>query len=301
MSARHVVGLEEAIEHGLPVARDDDALERLVSHVLEHERFEDGRDRIEYSRRGGASGSMLMKTNPPQSSHRTGCSPRSSSERGRELLGIELELDRPVEVVPPPVERADDDPTRPSTGSESGTAVPAGVVVRANRRSRLPYDEHGTVTDPVLHVAANAGSPLFLKLKKVNPIKLFKNVSEGLNIAFMAKSSGEFVMSVNIKCFEEKILKKDCSTTKFLFPLCTPLNMNSSSAFVATTVLFLMSYYGMDYSLMNKIGLLFISTFVVMGNSNNSNGNIYFNNKFFSESKYSDRNDGDYSSILCND
>jgi Na+/H+-dicarboxylate symporter len=108
--------------------------------------------------------------------------------------------------------------------------------------------------------------PLFLKFKKINPIKLFKNVSEGLNIAFMSKSSA-VSMPVNIKCFEEKIVKKECNTTRFLFPLCTPLNMNSSSAFIATTVLFLMSYYGMEYSLLSKIGLLFVSTFVVMGNS----------------------------------
>lgn len=108
--------------------------------------------------------------------------------------------------------------------------------------------------------------PLFLKLKKINPIKLFKNVSEGIGVAFMAKSSG-VSMPVNIKCFEEKIIKKECSTTKFLFPLCTPLNMNSSSAFIATTVLFLTHYYGIEYSLLSKIGLLFISTFVVMGNS----------------------------------
>ena len=33
------------------------------------------------------------------------------------------------------------------------------------------------------------------------------------------------------------------------------------------TILFLTQYYGIEYSLINKISLLFISTFVVMGNS----------------------------------
>ena len=133
----------------------------------------------------------------------------------------------------------------------------------------------GTITDVLIYVASILTAnllqalviiPIFLKIKGVQVKKLFKNVTAGLSVAFMAKSSGAS-MPINIKSFEENIAKKECGITRFLFPICTPLNMNSSSAFVTITILFLTQYYGIEYSLINKISLLFISTFVVMGNS----------------------------------
>ena len=79
---------------------------------------------------------------------------------GRELLGIEHEADRPVEVPAPAVERADQRADAAAAGGEARAAVAAGVEVAADGVGRLADHEDRVAADQVLVVAADAGDVL---------------------------------------------------------------------------------------------------------------------------------------------
>ena len=82
-----------------------------------------------------------MNTKPPHVSTWTGCEAEVVVGAGRELLGVEHETDRPVEVPPPAVERADQRADAAASGGEAGAAVTAGVEVAADRVGRFADDE----------------------------------------------------------------------------------------------------------------------------------------------------------------
>ncbi len=107
--------------------------------------------------------------------------------------------------------------------------------------------------------------PLLLKWKGVKPLSLFKAMLPALSIAFFSKSSSA-ALPMALRCAEErgKISKK---VANFAFPLCTTINMNACAAFILTTVLFVSTSHGMEFSAL-ELGLwIILSTVAAVGNA----------------------------------
>lgn len=107
--------------------------------------------------------------------------------------------------------------------------------------------------------------PILLKSKEISPLKLFRSMFPALSVAFFTKSSSA-ALPTAIKCAQDRggISNKVAS---FALPLCTTINMNACAAFILTTVLFVSMSQGMQYSGLEMILWIFISTVAAVGNA----------------------------------
>ncbi|GHT89593.1 transporter [Alphaproteobacteria bacterium] len=107
--------------------------------------------------------------------------------------------------------------------------------------------------------------PIFLSLKKINPLKTFKAMSSALSVAFFSKSSSG-TLPITISVAEEKLgIRKEIS--RFVLPLCTSINMNGCAAFIFTTVIYIMQNYGIEISVSTIISWIIIATIAAIGNA----------------------------------
>lgn len=120
--------------------------------------------------------------------------------------------------------------------------------------------------------------PLLLKWKGVDPLKLFKAMSEALSVAFWAKSSAA-ALPMAVKCAEEKgnVSRK---VAGFSLPLCTTINMNACAAFILITVLFVSISNGMTFSYLEMFGWVFIATIAAVGNAGVPMGCFFLSSAF---------------------
>lgn len=107
--------------------------------------------------------------------------------------------------------------------------------------------------------------PIFLKLKKLSPLKLAKSVYPALTTAFFSKSSS-VALPLSMDCMIENHGTRE-DLTRFSLPICTIINMNGCAAFIYTTVLFVASQSGMTFSAFDYILWIFIATLVAIGNA----------------------------------
>ena len=152
---RQVVGLEEAVERGLPVAGQQHAGHPPVAHVLQLERREDPRDRVEVLEQRHR---VLVHGDE----HEPGPFLGPQLDEGQvvvrarhELLAVEHQLDRAVQVPPPSVERADERADPAPAARQPGAPVPAGVVIRLDRVLGRPHHQDRVGRDLVLDEAAD--------------------------------------------------------------------------------------------------------------------------------------------------
>ncbi|MDR1057069.1 MAG: dicarboxylate/amino acid:cation symporter [Coxiellaceae bacterium] len=107
--------------------------------------------------------------------------------------------------------------------------------------------------------------PIFLYLNKINPWRSFKAMMPALSIAFFSKSSaGTLPVTMNVA---EKNLGISRSTSRFVLPLCTAINMNGCAAFIFTSVVYVMQNHGISIGLVTMIQWIFISTIAAIGNA----------------------------------
>lgn len=120
--------------------------------------------------------------------------------------------------------------------------------------------------------------PLLLRWKGIDPIKLFKAMSEALSVAFWAKSSAA-ALPMAVKCAEEKgnVSRK---VAGFSLPLCTTINMNACAAFILITVLFVSISNGMTFSYLEMLGWIFIATIAAVGNAGVPMGCFFLSSAF---------------------
>jgi Na+/H+-dicarboxylate symporter len=107
--------------------------------------------------------------------------------------------------------------------------------------------------------------PIWLVLKKIDPLKTFKAMIPALSVAFFSKSSSGS-LPVTIEAAETN-LKIDPKVSRFVLPLCTTINMNGCAAFIFTTVIYVMQNYGVEITPLTIISWIIIATIAAIGNA----------------------------------
>lgn len=107
--------------------------------------------------------------------------------------------------------------------------------------------------------------PLLLKLKGIKPYHALKSFFPALTVAFFSKSSVA-TLPIAMKTAEESLkVKKEVS--RFVFPICTTINMNGCAAFILATGLFVAASNGFTFTLLQMLGWVFIATIAAIGNA----------------------------------
>ena len=86
-----------------------------------------------------------------------------------------------------------------------------------------------------------------------------------LSLAFFSKSSSA-ALPLAISCAENN-LKLNPRIAGFSLPLCTTINMNACAAFILSTVLFVCMSNGLQFSVAELLGWVFVSTLAAIGNA----------------------------------
>lgn len=107
--------------------------------------------------------------------------------------------------------------------------------------------------------------PLFLIARGVNPLRVFRGMSPALLTAFFTKSSAS-TLPVTMRCAEEALHVK-ASTSRFVLPICTTINMNGCAAFILVTSLFVMQNAGIRIDVSTMLVWLVISVVSAVGNA----------------------------------
>lgn len=107
--------------------------------------------------------------------------------------------------------------------------------------------------------------PLFLLLRGLNPITVFRKMSPALAVALFTKSSAA-TLPVTMASAENN-LKANTKVSRFVLPICTTINMNGCAAFILVTSLFVMQNAGFDMSIGTMITWLFVAVFAAVGNA----------------------------------
>ena len=107
--------------------------------------------------------------------------------------------------------------------------------------------------------------PLFLLVRGLNPLHIFKKMSPALTVAFFTKSSAG-TLPVTLSSAENN-LKINPQVSRFVLPICTTVNMNGCAAFILVTSLFIMQNAGIELTFSTMLVWLFISVFAAIGNA----------------------------------
>ena len=107
--------------------------------------------------------------------------------------------------------------------------------------------------------------PLFLRLRGLEPVRIFRGMSPALAVAFFSKSSAG-TLPVTLAAAEEN-LRLDRRVTRFVLPICTTINMNGCAAFILVTSLFLMQNAGIDITPGRMAVWLFVAILAAVGNA----------------------------------
>ncbi|ORU01473.1 Proton/glutamate symport protein [Anaerovibrio sp. JC8] len=107
--------------------------------------------------------------------------------------------------------------------------------------------------------------PIFLLLRGLNPLTVFKKMSPALAVALFTKSSAA-TLPVTMASAEDN-LKVNKKVSRFVLPICTTINMNGCAAFILVTSLFVMQNAGFELSMGTMITWLFVAVFAAVGNA----------------------------------
>lgn len=107
--------------------------------------------------------------------------------------------------------------------------------------------------------------PLFLAVRGLNPLHVFRKMAPALAVALFTKSSAG-TLPVTLASAEQR-MKVHPQVSRFVLPICTTINMNGCAAFILVTSLFLMQNGGFDLSLGTMIAWLFIAVLAAIGNA----------------------------------
>ncbi|MCI7261129.1 MAG: dicarboxylate/amino acid:cation symporter [Selenomonadales bacterium] len=107
--------------------------------------------------------------------------------------------------------------------------------------------------------------PLFLLIRGLNPLSIFKKMSPAIAVALFTKSSAG-TLPVTLASAERN-LKVNPKVSRFVLPICTTINMNGCAAFILVTSLFVMQNAGFELTLGTMISWLFIAVLAAVGNA----------------------------------
>ncbi|MBQ7739580.1 MAG: dicarboxylate/amino acid:cation symporter [Desulfovibrionaceae bacterium] len=107
--------------------------------------------------------------------------------------------------------------------------------------------------------------PIFLMLRKVSPIWVFKGMSPALAVALFSKSSaGTLPVTLASAEYNLGLNKK---VTRFVLPICTTINMNGCAAFILVTSLYLMQNANIVLTTGTMFVWLFVAVLAAVGNA----------------------------------
>ncbi len=107
--------------------------------------------------------------------------------------------------------------------------------------------------------------PIFLLLRGLNPIIVFRKMSPAVAVALFTKSSAA-TLPVTLASAEDN-LKAHPAVARFVLPICTTINMNGCAAFILVTSLFVMQNAGIELTLGTMVAWLLISVLAAVGNA----------------------------------
>ncbi len=89
--------------------------------------------------------------------------------------------------------------------------------------------------------------PILLKIKKLNPIKIFRAMLPAISFGTISRSTSS-ALPISIPCAEKK-LGISPKVSKFTLPICASINMNGTAVFMITTILFMITDNGLPISI----------------------------------------------------
>lgn len=107
--------------------------------------------------------------------------------------------------------------------------------------------------------------PLFLLVRGLNPLYVFRQMSPSVAVALFTKSSAG-TLPVTLASAENN-LKVNTKVSRFVLPICTTINMNGCAAFILTTSLFVMQNAGIELTMGTMITWLFVAVLAAVGNA----------------------------------
>lgn len=107
--------------------------------------------------------------------------------------------------------------------------------------------------------------PLFLLVRGLNPLYVFRQMSPAVAVALFTKSSAG-TLPVTLASAENN-LKVNTKVSRFVLPICTTINMNGCAAFILTTSLFVMQNAGIELTMGTMITWIFVAVLAAVGNA----------------------------------
>ena len=107
--------------------------------------------------------------------------------------------------------------------------------------------------------------PLFLLLRGVSPLRVWRGMFPALAVALFSKSSAG-TLPVTMASAEGN-LGLDRRVIRFVLPICTTINMNGCAAFILVTSLFLMQNAGIALTAGTMIVWIGVAVFAAVGNA----------------------------------
>ena len=107
--------------------------------------------------------------------------------------------------------------------------------------------------------------PIFLLIRKINPLKVFRQMLPAVLMALFTKSSAA-TLPVTVESAENN-LKAKPEVARFVLPICCTINMNGCAAFILVTSLFVMQNGGITLTLPSILLWVLISVVSAVGNA----------------------------------
>ena len=107
--------------------------------------------------------------------------------------------------------------------------------------------------------------PLFMLVRKVNPLKVFKGMLPAVVMALLTKSSAA-TLPVTISSAENNLRAKP-EVARFILPVCCTVNMNGCAAFILVTSLFTLQNGGVPITWSTILLWILISVLAAVGNA----------------------------------
>ena len=107
--------------------------------------------------------------------------------------------------------------------------------------------------------------PLFLLVRGLNPLHVFRKMAPAVAVALFTKSSAG-TLPVTLAS-AEKNLKVNPTVSRFVLPICTTINMNGCAAFILVTSLFVMQNAGFELTFGTMVTWLFVAVLAAIGNA----------------------------------
>ena len=107
--------------------------------------------------------------------------------------------------------------------------------------------------------------PIFLLIRGINPLRVFRAMSPAVVMALFTKSSAA-TLPVTLSSAENR-LGADPKVARFVLPICTTINMNGCAAFILVSSLFVMQNGGMTLGIGTMLLWVLISVISAVGNA----------------------------------